>query len=94
MCCCKSVKLLTPDEIRLNIGSFSCEEYGKCYFINIFNERALKSVRFGDQFEVLMEDYLYYIISDCYNDVKSTFILNGYRWKHYHEIGCIKITWK
>ena len=66
--------------------------FAKSHFISIFNEKRLTAKKMGDN-EVIMTDYEYFMISDCYDEIYNKFISKKFKWKHFYEIGYIKISW-
>ena len=63
-------------------------------FVNEFNNRfRLLRENMEIKNEVIMEDYLYYLIAGCYNETRTLFEINGYKWNYIFEICYIVISW-
>lgn len=77
---------------KLEIYKNNRIKFAKSYFISIFNEKRLIARKQGES-DVIMTDYDYFIISDCYDEIHNKFIKKNYKWKHIHELGYIVISW-
>lgn len=67
-------------------------KFAKSYFICLFNEKKIIAKQNGLN-EVIMVDYEYFIIEDCYDEIYKKFISKNFKWTHIYDLGYIIISW-
>ena len=66
--------------------------YAKNYFITNFNIQKRECKKLGYN-EVIINEFLYYLISDVYDELCNKFTKKGYKWRHINELDYIVISW-